>query len=58
MNHKDPWRYECPNGHRTVSKRGTGNFQKNTGYVRWYCDTCREAVEFVTDLKTGDELTL
>lgn len=58
MNMVDPWRYACPEGHRTVSKRGTSNFTKNDGYVRWYCDTCRETVKFVTDLKTGEELTL
>lgn len=53
--HPDPWRLECPQGHRTVRRVRNSHF-RCAGKKRWVCRTCLETVPYVTDLKTGKEL--
>jgi len=53
----EPWRLECPRGHRTISKRGDCNFQRCSGTVRFHCATCREKYDRVLDVKTDKMVT-
>lgn len=54
----DPWRLSCPEGHRAIRLRRMspqGGFCP--GDNRWYCETCAEPYETVTDMKTGKEVS-
>lgn len=39
----NPWRYACPEGHRSIQNRANG---------RYWCQMCEELVNKV-DMKTG-----
>lgn len=51
----DPWRLECPAGHRAIRVRH-GSIECPGKH--WYCHTCQEGYDTVTDLKENRDVSV
>lgn len=51
----EPWRFACPEDHRTV-RRARDKGGRLGSLTHWYRETCKQAYQRVTDLKTDQEV--
>ncbi len=50
---QEPYRYECENGHVSVVRRSKNGTPMQPKDSHWYCKSCGEAYDTVTDKKNG-----